>query len=307
MTLAVPTCAQLSLSIVVPTYNRRSQVFELAHNILSSSYEQFELIVVDDGSSDQTFEALSEINDNRLNVFRIANSERGKARNFGAQQAKGEYINFFDSDDLPYPHHTEALRETIHPGFLPEWVVFGYQIRDPSGRVLRSRVPKASKPFMRVLSIGNPFPPNSVFIRRDIALLNPFHEGRALAGSEDYELWLRLSMQYEPLYLPRLSTYALCQWPGRSVNNISASKASAQYQALLDAINRLSWPIQLLSYKKSAIAGIKTYFSLLLSSSSKHKLESLVILLHALFLAPKLLMTKRPYAVVKSLLFRRNP
>lgn len=294
------------VSIVVPTYNRCNQVQALTCSFLSSSDECFELIIVDDGSSDQTHETLSQINDSRLKVFRIANSERGKARNFGAQQAKGKYINFFDSDDLPYPKHQESIRANMPPTHYPEWVVFGYDIQDGSGRVSFPHLPKATKPFMSILSTGNPFPPNSVFIRRDIALKNLFNESRAIAGSEDYELWLRLSMQYEPLFLPNISTYALCQWPGRSVNNISSFKGINQYQALSFAISIINWPDQFLKYRKSVIAGIELYFALLLAPSRVYKCKSLRMLLYSLLLAPKLLATKRPYAVAKKLLLCHN-
>ena len=290
------------ISVVVPTYNRCHHVRELASLFLCSSDEFLELIVVDDGSSDKTYETLSQMNDSRLKVLRIPNSERGKARNLGTQLAKGEYINFFDSDDLPYPNHLQTLRTKIPPSHHPEWVVFGYDIKNESGRVTSARLPKATKPFMRVLSTGNPFPPNSIFIRRDIALQNPFHESRDLAGSEDYELWLRLSMQYEPLYLPIISTCSLCQWSGRSVNNIPAQKAIKQYQALSCAISRINWPDNLLNYRKSVMAGIELYFGLLLASTLNFKFMSLRLLLHSLLLAPKLLATRRPYAVVKKLL-----
>lgn len=293
----------LLVSIVVPTFNRCHHVQSLALSFLLSSDHNFELIIVDDGSSDNTYEILSKLTDPRLRLFRISNSERGKARNFGAKHAKGKYINFFDSDDLPYPNHLQIIRKIMPSTHYPEWFVFGYDIQHASGRVSPSRLPKASKSIMSALSTGNPFPPNSIFIRSDIALQNPFNESRSLAGSEDYELWLRLSMQYEPLYVPRTSTYALCQWYGRSVNNISSSKAINQYQALSFAVSTILWSDHLLRYRKSVLAGIDLYFALLLSSSPDFKIKSIQMLLYSILLAPKLLVSKRPYAVVKKLLF----
>jgi hypothetical protein len=110
-------------------------------------------------------------------------------------------------------------------------------------------------------------------------------------------------MQYEPLFLPRISTYALCQWVGRSVNNISSCKAINQYQALSASIVMTKWPVKFLKYRKSVVAGIELYFGLLLASSLDSKFKSLRMLLYSLLLAPKLLATKRPYAVLKKLLF----
>jgi glycosyltransferase involved in cell wall biosynthesis len=289
---------EILISIVVPTYNRLFCVSDLINRFLAISDDRLELIVVDDGSTDQTYETLKEVNDPRLKVFRIKNSERGAARNFGASRATGRYVNYFDSDDIPHPHYLETVIGALQTG-LYEWIVFGYGIKSEVGSVSRPKLPRKGRQFFNALSTGNPFPPNSVFIRRDIALLYPFNESRDLAGSEDYELWLRLCLKYEPLYLPNISPYLLRQWTGRSVNNILPQKATRQCNSLLKAINNLDWHNYAVKFKNLVIAGVEMYFSLLLISSPEYRIKSLALMIHSLFLAPGLFFTRRPYAIVK--------
>lgn len=292
---------EILISVVIPTLNRLSKVATLVRLFLEISDDQLEIIVVDDGSIDQTYETLTKIVDSRLRVFRIPNSERGAARNFGASKASGMYINYFDSDDIPHPNYLTLVKPHVIRN-EPEWIVFGYDIQDETGSLCRPRLPRSGQKFIHALSTGNPFPPNSVLIRTDIALLNPFNESRDLAGSEDYELWLRLCMNYEPLYLPEISIYSLQQWRGRSVNNIQPHKAFSQCTVLLNSIDHMAWSYQALEYKRSVIGGVKMYFSLILAMSPRHRSRSLVMMLRSLILAPRLLFTKRPYAVIKVIL-----
>src|SRR5690606_19178199 len=74
----------------------------------------FEVIVVDDGSEDNTVDVVKQYSDERVKYFRIKNSERGAARNFGANQAQGEYLNFLDSDDFLYEEHLLTAFKVIN-------------------------------------------------------------------------------------------------------------------------------------------------------------------------------------------------
>ena len=79
------------LSVVIPTYNRADIVCETVASFLSLDSYEFELLVVDDGSTDCTLNNLSLFSDSRLRVFHVENGERGRARNIGAQFARGRY------------------------------------------------------------------------------------------------------------------------------------------------------------------------------------------------------------------------
>ncbi len=104
------------ISIVVPAYNRADLIGETVSSILAQSYLRWELVVVDDGSTDGTAEAVARAGrgDSRVRCVRQANSERAVARNRGIREARGEWVAFLDSDDLWLPTKLERQVEVVH-------------------------------------------------------------------------------------------------------------------------------------------------------------------------------------------------
>ena len=97
-------------SIVIPTYNRASRIVQAIQSILTQSFQDFEIIVIDDASTDNTFQIVSEIKDDRIKYYRNeTNQERCLSRNKGIELAQGTYICFLDSDDYHLPNHLETL------------------------------------------------------------------------------------------------------------------------------------------------------------------------------------------------------
>src|SRR6187200_2123126 len=107
-------------SVIVPVYNRSHLLGETIDTILAQRYPHFEIIIVDDGSTENIKKVLDENYNNELRVkyFRKQNEERGAARNFGLKQAIGDYAVFFDSDDFMKPHYLQMLSNIIleNPG-----------------------------------------------------------------------------------------------------------------------------------------------------------------------------------------------
>lgn len=106
------------ISVIIPTYNRSALIGETLDSVLAQTYENWECIVVDDGSTDTTDELMEEYiaKDSRLRYYnRPANKPKGAnaCRNYGLELAKGDYINWFDSDDLMQPNFLIRKLETI--------------------------------------------------------------------------------------------------------------------------------------------------------------------------------------------------
>lgn len=121
------------ISVVIPCYNRRDRLLESVRSVLSQSYVELELIVVDDGSTDGTYELFEAEHDPRLRFLRYEEN-RGAcfARNYGAQRARGEYLAFQDSDDIWLPEKLEKQLEHIrHSG--ADMVFCGINRVAPSG------------------------------------------------------------------------------------------------------------------------------------------------------------------------------
>ncbi|MDB3935380.1 glycosyltransferase family 2 protein [Granulosicoccus sp.] len=100
-------------SVIIPTYNRADSVLDTLSSCFAQSCEDFEIVVVDDGSSDATLDTLKSVDDSRLVVIAQENAGPAAARNRGMRQARGQYIAFLDSDDQWYPDFLEAVEKVI--------------------------------------------------------------------------------------------------------------------------------------------------------------------------------------------------
>jgi len=102
-------------SVIIPTYNRAKAILEATGSVLNQSFVDFELLVIDDGSTDNTKELVTEIakKDERLIYIYQNNAERSAARNCGINLSKGKYICFLDSDDIYLPNHLQLFYKTI--------------------------------------------------------------------------------------------------------------------------------------------------------------------------------------------------
>ncbi len=101
------------VSVVIPTYNRAATIEKAVRSVLEQTYDTLEVIVVDDGSTDNTRQIIEEIGDPRLRYLWQENSGACAARNHGAEQAKGAYIAFHDSDDIWHPDKLEKQMKLL--------------------------------------------------------------------------------------------------------------------------------------------------------------------------------------------------
>jgi len=183
------------VSVIIPTYNRALYLKEAIDSVLSQDFCDFELIVVDDGSTDAT----SDIIDSYNGAFRyICQRHRGvsAARNTGISHAKGTFVAFLDSDDLWLPKKLSAQVDFFreHPEALicqteEIWIRNGTRVNSKkrhkkySGDIFEKALP------LCIVS------PSAVMIKKNLFdLVGLFDE--SLPVCEDYDLWLRISARY---------------------------------------------------------------------------------------------------------------
>lgn len=121
-------------SIILPTYNRAAFIAQAIDSVLNQTYSDFELIIIDDGSKDNTKEVVASFNDERVSYYFQENQERSVARNNGIQKAKGQYICFLDSDDYYLPNHLRVLNENIKENNFPVALFHTYQKYKVNGK-----------------------------------------------------------------------------------------------------------------------------------------------------------------------------
>lgn len=103
-------------SVVIPTFNRENVIMRAVQSVIEQTVQDFEIIVIDDGSNDNTKSVISTIPDFRIRYFFQENRGASKARNKGIEMARGKYIAFLDSDDKFLPHHLDNARPVLERG-----------------------------------------------------------------------------------------------------------------------------------------------------------------------------------------------
>jgi glycosyltransferase involved in cell wall biosynthesis len=206
-------------SIIIPTYNRAERNAKTVQSALNQTIGDFELIIVDDGSTDNTEEIIKSLLDPRIHYFKKNNEERAIARNYGIHRAKGDYITFLDSDDQLFPHFLDEAQKVIEQNNRPEWFHLAYEIVDEKGVIIRQEN-KRKGDINKSLIRGNHLSCIGVFIRKDILEKYQFNDDPEIIGSEDYLLWLKLASLY-PLHYSNTTSACMIQHDGRSVINFN--------------------------------------------------------------------------------------
>lgn len=190
------------VSIILPAYNEEHYIVNAVDSVLGQTYADFELIVINDGSQDNTLNLLREYTDPRMHILDQPNQGLVSSLNRGIAIARGEYIARMDADDISLPTRLQAQVEFMdqHPpiGLLGTYA----RMLDPkTGLETSSRnLPTANRDIRRFLLKDNPFVHSSVMIRAD--LLKQVGVYAQEYRWEDYDLWIRICSQYEAAILP---------------------------------------------------------------------------------------------------------
>jgi len=290
----------LYFSVIIPTYNRAGFIRRTIQSVLYQQYKNFEVIIVDDGSTDNTEEVISNFEFSNLFYFKTPNLERGAARNFGIAKAKGDYITFLDSDDILYNNYLSNAAESLNRLGLPVFFHQGYEIKKLDGKVLEKQNQFISDD-LKQLAKGNHLSCIGVFIRRDVTGKFHFNSDRNLSGSEDWELWLRLAANFGLKTDQRISA-ALIVHDSRSVLSYDEQKLLLRKNlALKYAFYDQTVAKSFSGYRSIIEAYCDTYISLHLILSKKNA-RGIWYLLHAIKAYPACIFDRRFLAIIKYLL-----
>lgn len=181
------------ISVIIPVYNRPEQIIKAVKSVLKQTYSNLELIVVDDGSTDDTPNVLTQ-HDGEIMAFRISNSGVSAARNYGVDKAHGSYIAFLDSDDEWKPKKLERQLEFMLKG---NWKISQTEeiwIRNGSflNKKKKHKKPEGDIfiPSLQMCTVS----PSAVMMKKDLyEQYGGFDE--TLPVCEDYDLWLRMAVR----------------------------------------------------------------------------------------------------------------
>lgn len=110
----------INISVIVPLYNKESSIYSTLQSILNQDYSNYEVVIVDDGSTDSSTSIVQSVKSEKIRFFSKKNGGVSSARNYGIKQAIGEYCLFFDADDYMMPSALSTFASLIqeHPGFI---------------------------------------------------------------------------------------------------------------------------------------------------------------------------------------------
>lgn len=285
-------------SIVIPTYNRAHLIGKTLESVLKQVFQDFEVLVIDDGSKDNTEEVVKKIADSRLRYFKKENGERGAARNYGADRATGVYINFFDSDDLLYPNHLLMASQLMSELDRPEFFHLGYDYKLEDGTVLK-KINDFDDHINRTLLFDNRLSCNGVFLRKDIAMEFKFEEDRTLASSEDWELWIRLISRFKLPYSNEI-TSSVINHDHRSLRTIPAERVMLRDLLFIEKLKQDS--IVMANYGSSFNRFVAERYTFFMLSYAEQHQRAMVWKwgMRAFQILPSILMSRRFLASIKN-------
>ena len=198
------------VSVVIPTFNRASYIAQALDSVLHQTYSPLEIIVIDDGSKDNTKEMIKPYL-NRIQYIYQENKGNAAARNTGIRRAKGKYIAFLDSDDCWLENKIEKQVAFLEGHSDCAFVYCGTHLIDEKGEIVGQRLlQEGEEPTFFNLLAKNRIISLSLVVVRKSSLDQVGELDEALRQSPDYDLYLRLSKKYsyscinEPLCLYRL-------------------------------------------------------------------------------------------------------
>lgn len=189
----------VKFSIIIPTYNRENCIKECINSVLSQTFKDFEIIVIDNFSEDSTFNIIENIKDNRVKAFQIHNKGIiAASRNKGIKESNGEWICFLDSDDLWLPNKLETCLNYIDKYdmiYHNMYIYTDFQNKSYK-KILKGRKLNEKEPYIDQLLNGNACINSSLVIRKSVIdNIGYISEDNMLVGVEDFDYELNI-MKY---------------------------------------------------------------------------------------------------------------
>jgi glycosyltransferase involved in cell wall biosynthesis len=223
-------------SVVIPSYNRAEFILQTLESVFSQRFDSFEVIVVDNASTDNTKEILKPLIDaGKINfIAHDKNYERAKSRNTGMKFAKGEYVTFLDSDDFMLPDNLSDAYQYVQNHSTTYLFHNLYQLVDQDNAVLYQYSFPPIKNPLDAIARGNFLSCIGVFLHAKIYKTIDWDEHPLLTGSEDYDYWLRVMVKYRSVgRIPKVNSNIL-HHGARTINNQDAVQTQARFEYMIE-------------------------------------------------------------------------
>lgn len=208
------------ISVVIPLYNKEQSISSTLESVLVQTYKDFEIVVVDDGSTDNSADVVRAIVDDRIVFISQENQGVSAARNTGIFAAKGEYVAFLDGDDLWHPEYLKTLVQLISD--YPNATLYGIGY----SKINDNKIPINVQPTSMRGEIENPWKNyvgywtgSSSSSSRDLLIKVGMFDTRMTHG-EDIDMWWRLLLMGKGAYDNRVLAYYRQDAENRAMNRL---------------------------------------------------------------------------------------
>ena len=184
------------ISVIIPTYNRGNIIENAITSVLNQTYKNLEVLIIDDGSTDNTKEVIDKFEDKRVKYIKIKENLGGSnARNIGIRKASGKYISFQDSDDIFYPdklklQFNNMINQKSHLDFCKIKVIFSNSFQYIVPDEYQEKNIILGNIFSELINRGNFISTQSILVRKRI--IKKYFFDIKMPRLQDYELILRM-------------------------------------------------------------------------------------------------------------------
>jgi glycosyltransferase involved in cell wall biosynthesis len=193
------------VSVIIAAYNSENIIIETIDSVLSQTLSDLEIIVIDDGSTDNTCQRIREIADSRIKLFPYQNGGVAKARNRGIAKAQGEYIAFLDHDDLWKPNklkaQVSALEKSADAGVAYSWTINMYSEENPVRYAKLSPVYVEGNVYSQILLYNFVGSGSNLLARRE-AIESVGEFDPTPLSNEDWDYYIRLAAKWSFVVVP---------------------------------------------------------------------------------------------------------
>ena len=282
----------MKISVIIPVYNAEEYLDECITSVLNQCYTDFELLLIDDGSTDRSGEICDgfAIKDSRVTVFHKKNGGVSSARNLGLKNASGEWVTFVDSDDFISGNYFKPILEFKNQDYI---IINSNQLHNNIKSIFRSYESKALKlnEFLNTYSLFTDFAtPWGRFFRKSIISENSIFFDEQLNKGEDVLFNLQYIFHCQTVALSNLTSYNYRILP----NTLSSKKKNVEYtenlyNRIYDALQSYSTNPEFISFHIS-FAALGYYLAVI---NSNRKLTDKVTIMEKLIDRHKNYMIKR--------------
>jgi glycosyltransferase involved in cell wall biosynthesis len=189
-----------NLSVIIPLFNKDNFITRAVQSVLAQEYQDFELIIVNDGSTDNSLSVVSSINDTRINIINKTNGGVSSARNAGVDASNNDWICFLDADDYWYPNHLKEICYLLNK--YPEGKIYTTLTQEKSTKGFRT-IPNAFpdnfegyvENYFSFAKTATVFNSSSVCVNKK-AILEIYKFDTNLTHGEDLDVWFKLLFRY---------------------------------------------------------------------------------------------------------------